>query len=177
MTWNDLLQQVANRAGVPRSTVRTVLETLVQVATEQVSRGEDVPLHGLGTLSRKWNKGRVVRSVANRRKMWIGGRHTPKFRPSAALRRALQPEDPDWKSEAHQKAWRLAEALIDDLSLYHSALAPDDLTVDQAPDEVVQRCADAFGGHWEQVEATWKERVDPSVTTPFLGVVARRRWG
>ncbi|MCA9567126.1 MAG: HU family DNA-binding protein [Myxococcales bacterium] len=176
MTWTDLVDAVATRTGIPRSQVKAVLKGLAEEVRDALLRGETVSVRGLGSWSRAWRQGRVVRSVTNRRKMWIGGRHRVRFRPTRSLQETIDQADGGWRSEEHQKAWRLAETLLDDLQLYHSALVPKDLDPEQTPEEVEERCRKAFGAHWEQVEHTWSMKVDGEVDTRFLGVVARRRW-
>ncbi|MCB9676416.1 MAG: HU family DNA-binding protein [Alphaproteobacteria bacterium] len=175
MSWTELVRAVSERAGVNQNTTRAVLVALVEVARERLASGDSVALRGLGTLERRWSKGRVVRGISDKRRMWIGGHFVPRFKPSTTLREALA-SDESWRSETHQRAWRLAETLIDDLDLYHKGLAPSGIASDLAPEAVEERCAEAFGSHWDQVSRTWHQSVGKEVDTHFLGLVARRRW-
>ena len=177
MSWTELSKAVAERAGVPTHTTHAVLTAFVEEVRERVSTGDSVLIWGLGTLERRWIAGRVVRGIADKRRMWVGGRFVPRFRPAAAFKRSTHPEaDADWRSEAHQKAWRLAETLIDDLDLYHAAQRPTSLDGSKSDADIEQACAESFGHHWDQVRRTWNERVPSGVDTRFLGIVARRRW-
>lgn len=176
MNWTDLLEEVARRSDLPTSTVRTVMSNLTSVVQEKVGAGDTISLRGIGRIERRWTKGRVLRTVGTRRRMWVGGHFVPRFRPSRSLRRAADvSNEADWRAPEHQKAWRLAETLIDDLDLYHRSLAPelDDAT---SPEEVEEKCAEAFGSHWSQVVETFSRRTE-GVNTPFLGIVARKKWG
>ncbi len=176
MTWTELIRAISERTGLPQKDVRSVLIALSEEVKEALLRGETVSVRGLGSWSRTRRQGRVVRSVANRRKMWIGERFRVRFRPTRSLAQALNPDDEAWRSDAYQRAWRLAETLLDDLELYHGDRVPKDISGTLAPDEVERRCREAFGAPWEQVERTWNDKVDEDVKIRFLGLVAQRRW-
>lgn len=176
MNWTDLVKAISERSGVPRTQVRAVLKALAEETREQLQSGENVSVRGLGTWSRAFRKGRVVRSVSNRRKMWIGGRHRVRFRPTRSLQEAIDQGDAAWRSEDEQKAWRLAETLLDDLELYHADQVPDSLDAAADASTVEDACRKAFGAAWEQAEHTWDSRFGDRVKTRYLGLVAQRRW-
>jgi nucleoid DNA-binding protein len=179
MTWTELVDQVAERAGVPRQTARLVLTTTMEVAVEWLREGREVPLRGIGAVSTRWAEGRVLRSVADQRKMWVGGRFVPRFRPSETLRRALgERTDDTWRSPSHQQAWRLAETLIGDLDLYHGAQAPKGLDGSLSAEAIESACRGAFGSQWDHVERSYQERVERQARegTHYLGIAAKRRW-
>lgn len=176
MNWTDLVKAVSERSGVPAAQTRKVLGSLSVEIREKLQADESVSVRGLGTWSRAFRKGRVVRSVSSRRKMWIGGRYRVRFRPTRSLQEAIDQEDASWRSDEEQKAWRLAETLLDDLELYHSDSVPEDLDGDADAVEIEAACREAFGAAWEQAEHTWNERHGNEVKTRYLGLVAQRRW-
>lgn len=174
MKWKEVVKSVSERSGVSLAETRAVLTSLTEVTSEALQRDDKISLPNVGTLSCRWTDGRVLRGVGDQKRMWVGGRYSARFRAAAALKRELE-RGSQWRSPAHQRAWRLAETLIDDLDLYHANLAPSDLR-GLAPNVVLDRCATAFGAHWEQVVQTWNDRIDEGVDTPFLAIVAARRW-
>lgn len=179
MTWTELVDAVAEQSGVPRESTRRVLAALGTVAARWLATERDVPLRGLGRLTARWVEGRVVRSVADQRKMFVGGRLAPRFKAASSLRQALAGDEAAaWRTPEHQAAWRLAETLIGDLDLYHPDQAPSDLAPGQAAADVESSCADSFGAAWATVAATFAERAPGAdvASAHYLGVAARRRW-
>lgn len=180
MTMQDTVRHVAARLDLSQNQVRSVLDTLAAYVEEALGRGEKVTLPGVGTLEGKWREPRVVRSIADARRTFVGGRYVVKYVPAAGIKRVLEGRAPKvWRSPEHQAAWRLAETLIGDLALYHAARAPTDLPADAAPAVVEERCAAAFGDLWTRVRAEWREKVPPSVGADhdYLGRAAVARWG
>lgn len=82
-----------------------------------------------------------------------------------------------WRDISHQAAWRLAEALIGDLELYHPTKVPR-LDQDTPLPMVAPICAVAFGPVWEHVLDTWNRSVSFEVRAEgsHLLRVAWRRW-
>lgn len=178
MNWTELIDRVADRAGVSRSKTKEVLRALVDEVTEQLVDGEFVRLHGIGTFSRKWTAGRTLRSIASGRKMWVGGRHTIRFSASRRLKQTLEDSgDQTWRSPEHQAAWRLAETLVSDLELYARERIPRGIKPSMEFEEVRSLCAASLGEDWQRAYLTWKARVSPEVAhSAHLARAARRRW-
>lgn len=178
MNWSDFVSQVAENAGVPRSTAQSVLSAMVDELSERLQDGDSVNLRGIGTLSRKWTRGRTLRSINNGRKIWVGGRHAVKFSVSRSLKRALEESgDQSWRSPEHQAAWRLAETLVSDLELYSPTKVPKGIRADMDFEEVQSLCAASLGDDWHRAWRTWQEKVAPEVVhAAHLARAARRRW-
>lgn len=178
MNWRELVSEVAARSDLSQASVRRVLDAAVEVMAEQLLDGETVGIKGIGTLTRRWSKGRTLRSVANGRRMWVGGRHTVRFKPSSTLRKRFEDQgDQSWRSPEHQAAWRLAETLIADLELYAPQQVPEDLDEQMDLDQVRSLCAASFGEDWKRAWETWHERVAPEVVhAAHFTRAARRRW-
>lgn len=178
MNWTELVHATATRLDRRPDEVRRVLTTAIDVLLEALADGDTITLHRLGTLGTRLAKGRVMRSVADRRKLKIGDRYLVRFRPAAAARRAAASRLPQhWRDPQHQAAWRLAETLVADLDLYHTDRAP------RLPEGLSDRatraaCTEAFGSLWARVEASWDKGVPADVTThhDHLADAARHRW-
>ena len=178
MNWTDLVDRVAARVDVPKTTVKTVLDTMSDEALMALSEGDSVTLKGLGRVHVTEQKPRTIRSIADNRKMLLGRRHVVRFRAGAPARRVVaRLSDQHWRTPEHQAAWRRAETLVSDLELYHAAKAPsleDDLTDAQ----VQSRCRDAFGPLWDRVCKTYAQQVPEDVrdVSDYLASAAARRW-
>lgn len=176
MNWTELVSKVSEDTGMPAKTVREVLDAFVENTLDAVASGEDVRIKRVGTISRRWRKPTVVRSINDHRKMMLDGRWTPRFRPGTELKDRLAELTPqDWKDSRHQAAWNLAEALVGDLLLYHAELAPTCPETVQ-PDRLERQCAEAFGPLWDRVVQTFRRDVPEDVRDGrnYLGLVARR---
>lgn len=150
----------------------------MEVSVEALTRGEEVPLRGVGVLSARWKPPRVVRSVANQRKLRIDGRFVPRFQPARSLRNALvERTDQSWRDPAHQDAWRVAETLVGDLELYHPELSPR-LTGEESTAEVRKVCSRSFGRLWQQVEVRFDGQVPEPIRrqADYLAQAAMDRW-
>jgi len=179
MNWAELVGAVAERSGARQAEVRRCLDTLSEVMLEAVGDGDRVTLKNLGSFELMRAEGRVVRSVANGRKMWVGERFRLRYRPALAARTlASEKVSEDWRSPEHQAAWRLAQTLVGDLSLYHSARTPSDLSGDDEAAVIRARCEAALGSAWRQAARLFDESVKQSVTDgcDYLAMVACKSW-
>lgn len=179
MTWTQLITDTATRAGCTEAQARAVLEAFVQLSADALEAGRNVPLRGLGTLSSVWRAPRTLRSVANARRLMLDGRFVPVFKPSSRLRERMASRTPQrWKDTRHQEAWRLAEALVGDLGLYHGGQAPTRLSAEELDAEVHAACAESFGPLWSHVVETYEAAVPSEVRAELdhLAHAARRRW-
>jgi nucleoid DNA-binding protein len=175
---SGLIERVATRAGVSQAAARRLLKAFADEALVDLVAGEDVNVPGLGAIEARWVSERTVRSVRDGRRTAVDGHFRPAFRASARLRDALRGRTPQLlKDPAHQKAWRVAETLIGDLSLYHGISAPH-FVADDSLELVDSRCAAAFGAAWGRVRRTYEEQI-PAATRAerdHLALAARRRW-
>jgi DNA-binding protein HU-beta len=179
LTWSDLLDAVALRAGVPRAAAGRVLAAFATVLADAVSHGDTVAVPGIGTFGSRWEEERTLRSVADGRKLALDGRWRPTFRASSRLRDATRGRTPQLlRDPEHQRAWRLAETLVGDLALYNARAAPTALGADASPESVHLACAEAFGAAWTRVCHAFAAQVPEPVraSRDHLALAARRRW-
>lgn len=179
MNTNELVVTIADRTGQSREDVKRTLDALRAVIEDVLTSGGEVQLRGLCTFGTRWTGPRALRSVSDRQRLMLDGRWAPRLRPSDALRNLLMGRSPQrWRDPRHQAAWRLADALVGDLHLYHRAQAPL-LDPRSSFEEVGAQCAEAFGPVWERVLATWTEQVPEEVREEgqHLPRAALRRWG
>jgi len=90
MNKQDLIGQVADRAGLSRSDSSRAIETMLEVITSALKRGDEVRLVGFGNFSVTRRKASVGRNPRTGEPMQIKASSQPKFRPGRILKDAVQ---------------------------------------------------------------------------------------
>jgi DNA-binding protein HU-beta len=90
MNKQDLIGQVADRAGLSRADSAKAVETMLEVVTSALKRGDEVRLVGFGNFSVTRRKASVGRNPRTGAPMQIKASSQPKFRPGRILKEAVQ---------------------------------------------------------------------------------------
>ena len=90
MNKQDLIGQIADRAGLSRSDSARAVETMLEVITSALKRGDEVRLVGFGSFSVTRRKASVGRNPRTGEPMQIKASSQPKFRPGRILKDAVQ---------------------------------------------------------------------------------------
>ena len=90
MNKQDLIGQVADRAGLSRADAAKAVETMLEVVTSALKRGDEVRLVGFGNFSVTRRKASVGRNPRTGAPMQIKASSQPKFRPGRILKEAVQ---------------------------------------------------------------------------------------
>lgn len=90
MNKQDLIGQIADRAGLTRSDASKAVETMLEVVTSALKRGDEVRLVGFGNFSVTRRKASVGRNPRTGAPMQIKASSQPKFRPGRILKEAVQ---------------------------------------------------------------------------------------
>ena len=90
MNKQDLIGQIADRAGLNRSDSARAVETMLEVITSALKRGDEVRLVGFGNFSVTRRKASVGRNPRTGEPMQIKASSQPKFRPGRILKDAVQ---------------------------------------------------------------------------------------
>ena len=90
MNKQDLIGQIADRAGLTRSDSSRAVETMLEVITSALMRGDVVRLVGFGNFSVTRRKASVGRNPRTGEPMQIKASSQPKFRPGRILKDAVQ---------------------------------------------------------------------------------------
>ncbi len=90
MNKQDLIGQLADRAGLSRSDSSRAVETVLEVITSALKRGDEVRLVGFGNFSVTRRKASVGRNPRTGEPMQIKASSQPKFRPGRILKDAVQ---------------------------------------------------------------------------------------
>ena len=90
MNKQDLIGQVADRAGLSRADAAKAVETMLEVVTSALKRGDEVRLVGFGNFTVTRRKASVGRNPRTGAPMQIKASSQPKFRPGRILKEAVQ---------------------------------------------------------------------------------------
>lgn len=90
MNKQELITQVADRAGLNRADAARAVETMLEVVTSTLKRGDEVRLVGFGNFSVTRRKASVGRNPRTGEPLQIPSSAQPKFRPGKVLKDAVQ---------------------------------------------------------------------------------------
>ena len=91
MTKNELAEQVAKRNGVAASQARQMLETAIEVVSDELAAGGEVALAGFGKFSVSHRAARQGRNPSTGATIQISASKAAKFSPASALKKRLNP--------------------------------------------------------------------------------------
>ena len=89
MNKQDLIGQVADRAGLSRTDSARAVETMLEVITSALKRGDEVRLVGFGNFSVTRRKASTGRNPRTGEPMKINDSTQPKFKPGKGLKDAV----------------------------------------------------------------------------------------
>jgi DNA-binding protein HU-beta len=90
MNKQELISQVADRAGLNRNDASRAIETMLEIVTATLKRGDEVRLVGFGNFSVTRRKSSTGRNPRTGEPMQIKASVQPKFRPGKVLKDAVQ---------------------------------------------------------------------------------------
>ena len=90
MNKQELIGQVADRSGLSRSDASKAVETMLELVTATLKRGDEVRLVGFGNFSVTRRKASIGRNPRTGEPMQIAASAQPKFRPGKLLKDAVQ---------------------------------------------------------------------------------------
>lgn len=90
MNKQDIISQVADRAGMDRNDAVRAVESTLEVITSALTRGDVVRLVGFGAFSVTRRKASTGRNPRTGEPLNIASTANPKFRASKSLKQAVQ---------------------------------------------------------------------------------------
>ena len=90
MNKQDVIAQVAERAGLNRNDAARAVETMLEVVTDALRRGDEVRLVGFGNFVVTRRKASVGRNPRTGEPLEIDSVAQPKFRAGKLLKEAVQ---------------------------------------------------------------------------------------
>ncbi len=89
MTKKELVEAVANEAGVSKKTAGLAVNAFVSSVSKAMKKGQRLQLPGLGTFSVAKRSARVVRNPRTGAKLNVPAKKVVKFKPAPALNKGL----------------------------------------------------------------------------------------
>jgi len=89
MTKNELAEQIARRNGLPASQARQLVETTIDVISDELAAGGEVSLAGFGKFSVSQRAARMGRNPSTGQTIQIAASKAAKFSAASALKKRL----------------------------------------------------------------------------------------
>lgn len=89
MNKSELIEAVAERVDLPKTSVGKVLESFMETIAETLADGGEIALIGFGTFAVKDRPERQGRNPATGKPMTISAARVPGFRPGKALKETV----------------------------------------------------------------------------------------
>jgi DNA-binding protein HU-beta len=89
MKKKELIERIAEEAGVPKSEAQKHFKAFEEVVTEALRAGEEVQITGFGKFSVRERKAREGRNPQTGQKMKIAAQKVPAFSAGNALKEAV----------------------------------------------------------------------------------------
>ena len=86
----DLIDTVAERAGITKRASESAVNAFMEGVTDSLSRGERVTLVGFGTFSVRRRASRKARNPRTGTPINVPSKNVPKFQPGAKMREAVR---------------------------------------------------------------------------------------
>lgn len=85
----DLVSEIADLTGSPKTEVSTTLKALIHTVTSALSKGDKVTLVGFGTFERRTRQARTGRNPRTLAPLRIPASRVPAFRPGQELKEVV----------------------------------------------------------------------------------------
>lgn len=85
----ELIEALAERAGLKKQKAKEVLGAYMEIVTEKLSENEEITLVGFGTLTPRPQSSRLARNPKTGTPVMIQARTTVKFKPGKFLLEAI----------------------------------------------------------------------------------------
>ena len=89
MTKADIVKQIAERTGVEREVVSTIVENFMEQIRLSMIHGENIYLRGFGTFLLKQRTEKVARNISKNTTIVVPAHTVPAFKPSPDFVKAV----------------------------------------------------------------------------------------
>lgn len=89
MNKQELIEQIANEAGITKAAAAKVIDAFTDSVTASLKKGENVTLIGFGTFTVSQRAARTGRNPQTGKELKIAARKAPAFRAGKGLKDAL----------------------------------------------------------------------------------------
>lgn len=85
----ELIEALADKAGVQKQSAKQLLDAYIDIVTEKMSQKEEIVIVGFGTLTPRSQNTRLARNPKTGTPVQIPARTTVKFKPGKFLLQAM----------------------------------------------------------------------------------------
>ena len=89
MNKSELINAVAEKAGITKKEAEVAVSSLLDVIIENVANGEEIRIVGFGTFERRERKERVGSDPRTGEKIQIAASKVPAFKPGKSFKEAV----------------------------------------------------------------------------------------
>lgn len=89
MNKSELIEALAHETDLPKTVAGRMLDTILDIVTTNLAKGEDVTLIGFGTFTVSKRAARTARNPQTGATVKVKATTVPKFRAGAALKAAV----------------------------------------------------------------------------------------
>jgi len=82
MRKSDLINNIAEKTGIPKVDVLVTLETLIKEVKENLTKGENIYIRGFGSFITKKRAAKIGRNIKKNVAVNIPEHYIPSFKPS-----------------------------------------------------------------------------------------------
>lgn len=86
----ELLDKLAQKIEEPKRTIESIVDTILETITDELSKGGEVAFSGFGTFSVKQKKARAGINPKTGEKIQIAASKAPKFKAGKRLKEAVK---------------------------------------------------------------------------------------
>jgi|SRR6516162_7946390 DNA-binding protein HU-beta len=91
MNTSELIDEVAERAVLTKTSVKRMVDSLLDVLTAELAAGNDVQLHGFGTLHRTERNAYLGHNPQTGQPLNVAAKRSVKLKMGRALKDAMNP--------------------------------------------------------------------------------------
>ena len=90
MTKADMVNEIANRTGLSKAEIKTIIEEFLQLIKESILAGMSIPLRGFGTFFRKKKASKKARNISKGTTIDIPAHEAPAYKASKEFASAVK---------------------------------------------------------------------------------------
>lgn len=93
MTKAEVIAEIANKTGVDKSDVQTVVESFFTVVKDKMADGENIYVRGFGSFVNKRRAKKIGRNISKNKAIVIDEHYIPSFKPSKVFVELIKESD------------------------------------------------------------------------------------
>lgn len=90
MTKADLITEIAEKTGISKTEVSTIVESFLSVVKESMAEGNEIFIRGFGSFINQKRARKVARNISKNTAIIIDEHFIPKFKPSPEFKEKIK---------------------------------------------------------------------------------------